>query len=111
MYDHILIRYGELSLKKSNRNQFIKTITTHIKNALSKYQQLSYESRGMRFYIILNGENPENIITILKNIPGLYSFSLVARCDSILEEIKKLAVNVLKQEDLEEHTEKIIGTM
>ena len=24
MNDHILIRYGELSLKKSNRNQFIK---------------------------------------------------------------------------------------
>jgi hypothetical protein len=33
MYNHILIRYGELSLKKSNRNQFIKQITNHIKTA------------------------------------------------------------------------------
>jgi thiamine biosynthesis protein ThiI len=107
MYDHILIRYGELSLKKSNRNQFIKTITTHIKNALKKYEQLSYESRGMRFYIILNGENPDNIIPVLKNIPGLYSFSLVARCESVLDEIKSLAVKVLKEEDLENKTIKV----
>ena len=61
----------------------------------------------MRFYIILNGENPENIIPVLKNIPGLYSFSLVARCDSVLEDIKKLAVKVLKEEDLENKTIKV----
>ena len=107
MYNHILIRYGELSLKKSNRNQFIKTITTHIKNALKKYEQLSFESRGMRFYIILNGENPENIILVLKNIPGLYSFSLVARCESVLDDIKQLAVKVLQEEDLENKTIKV----
>ena len=26
MYDHILVRYGELGLKRSNRNQFIKDV-------------------------------------------------------------------------------------
>ena len=37
MNDHILIRYGELSLKKSNRNQFIKKINTHIQKALKSF--------------------------------------------------------------------------
>lgn len=107
MYDHILIRYGELSLKKSNRNQFIKTITTHIKNALKFKINLSYESRGMRFYINLNGEDPETIIPVLLKIPGLYSFSLVARCNSELDDIKNLAVKVLQKEDLENKTIKV----
>ena len=101
MNDHILIRYGELSLKKSNRNQFIKKINTHIQRALKQFDKLTFEARGLRYYIILNGEDEENIIPILKKIPGIYSFSVVARCNSNIEEIKKLALNVLKEKDYE----------
>ena len=57
MNDHILIRYGELSLKKSNRNQFIKKINNHIERALKTFSKLTFEARGLRFYIILNGVN------------------------------------------------------
>mgnify|MGYP002708794099 CR=1 FL=1 len=57
MEDHILIRYGELSLKKSNRKQFINKINANIKRALKEFSQLAYESRGLRFYIILNIRN------------------------------------------------------
>lgn len=99
MNDHILIRYGELSLKKSNRNQFIKKINTHIQKALKGFDKLTFEARGLRYYIILNGEDEKNIIPILKKIPGIYSFSVVARCASDIEEIKALALNVLKEKD------------
>ena len=53
MVDHILIRYGELALKKSNRKQFINRINKSIKRALEGYDNLEYDSRGLRFYIIL----------------------------------------------------------
>lgn len=43
MEDHILIRYGELSLKKSNRKQFTIRIQNHIKRALKEFKQLSFE--------------------------------------------------------------------
>lgn len=99
MNDHILIRYGELSLKKSNRNQFIKKINNHIERALKAFPKLTFEARGLRFYIILNGEDEKEIIPILKKIPGIYSFSIVARCASNIEDIKKLAIEVLKQKD------------
>lgn len=99
MNDHILIRYGELSLKKSNRNQFIKKINNHIQKALKDFDKLTFEARGLRHYIILNGEDEKNIIPILKKIPGIYSFSVVARCASDIEEIKALALNVLKEKD------------
>ena len=74
MENHILIRYGELSLKKTNRKQFTNRITNHIKRALKEYKDLTFESRGLRFYIMLNNHDSEPIIEILKKIPGLYSF-------------------------------------
>ena len=87
MEDHILIRYGELSLKKSNRKQFTQRIQNHIKRALKVFSKLSFESRGMRFYIMLNDEDSKPIIDILQKIPGIYSFSVVSRCASNMDDI------------------------
>ena len=66
MNDHILIRYGELSLKKSNRNQFIKKINTHIQKALKGFDKLTFEARGLRYYIILNGEDEKTLFLFSK---------------------------------------------
>lgn len=98
MEDHILIRYGELALKKSNRNQFIKRINNSIKRALTSYKNLSYENRGLRFYIILNGTPTTEIVHILEKIPGIYSFSIVSRCNSNLDDICQCAYQILTQE-------------
>lgn len=98
MEDHILIRYGELSLKKSNRKQFTIRIQNHIKRALKEFKQLSFESRGMRYYIMLNSEDSQPIIEILKKIPGIYSFSVVSRCKSNLNDINLLAKELVQKE-------------
>ena len=54
MEDHILIRYGELSLKKSNRKQFTIRIQNHIKRALKEFKQLSFESCSSSGHLALN---------------------------------------------------------
>ena len=82
MNDHILIRYGELSLKKTNRKQFVNRITNNIKRALKEYTALEYESRGMRFYIHLNNTPSKPIIEKLKKVAGIYSFSVVDKTNS-----------------------------
>lgn len=107
MTDHILIRYGELSLKKTNRRQFISRINNHIKRALKEYKDLTFESRGLRFYIMLNGTNFEELIPILKKIPGIHSFSLVSRCASTMEEIKQTTLELVKKELLSNQTFKV----
>lgn len=99
MDNHFLIRYGELSLKKNNRKQFIKKVNEHIKRALISFPNLQFESKGMRYYIILNGNNPDLIIPILKKVPGIYSFSLVSKTASNLDAIKDLALKVMKEEN------------
>ena len=98
MEDHILIRYGELSLKKSNRKQFTIRIQNHIKRALKEFKQLSFESRSIRYYIMLNNEDSQPIIEILKKIPGIYSFSVVSRCKSNLNDINLLAKELVQKE-------------
>ena len=98
MVDHILIRYGELALKKSNRKQFINRINKSIKRALEGYDNLEYDSRGLRFYIILNNNPTDEIVEILKKIPGIYSFSVVSKCNSNIEDIASLATKLLEEE-------------
>ncbi|HON64015.1 MAG TPA: tRNA uracil 4-sulfurtransferase ThiI [Bacilli bacterium] len=98
MEKHILIRYGELSLKKSNRNQFTQRIIQHIKTALAHFPNLVFQNKGLRYYIVLNDHDPEEIIPILKKIPGIYSFSVVYRCESDLESIKNAALEIMQQE-------------
>ncbi len=101
MEDHILIRYGELSLKKTNRRQFIQKVTNTIKRALKDFETLEYESRGMRFYIHLNNTPSIEVIKVLQKIPGLYSFSVVERTNSNIFDIcasaKSLVENELKE--------------
>lgn len=98
MLDRILIRYGELSLKKSNRHQFTDKMANVIKRALKDYPDLSYIDCSLRFYIILNGTNPEPLIPIIEKIPGIYSFSLVSKCPSNIDDISKLAKELLEDE-------------
>ena len=53
-YDHILIRYGELSLKGKNRNSFIKQLLSNVKKALKGFDGLEYEKSHDRMHIYLN---------------------------------------------------------
>ena len=39
-YDHIMVRFGELSTKGKNKNLFIKTLAKNIKNALSEFSDI-----------------------------------------------------------------------
>ena len=98
MDDYILIRYGELSLKKSNRNQFTQKINASIKRALKEFKELTYEPRGMRFYINLNNTDSSQIIPILEKIPGIHSFSIVSRTTTNIDDICELAYNLMKDE-------------
>ena len=70
MYDHILIRYGELSLKKGNRKTFTNRLNNHIKRALSSFEKIRFEDRGVRYYVHLNGTEPDEIIEILRKFLG-----------------------------------------
>lgn len=87
VYDHILVRYGELSTKGKNKKDFIKRLLTNVKNALSEYKGLSYERTHDRLYIMLNGEEAQAVADVLQHVFGISSFSFAIRIPSDIQKI------------------------
>ena len=75
-YDIILVRFGEMTLKKKNYKQFLDRVIQNIKKKCSIYPELTYSHTDYRFYIYLNGVNYEDVIARLNLVTGLYSYSL-----------------------------------
>lgn len=98
-YDHIVVRYGELSTKGKNRKDFTKALTNNIKKRLRAYPELSYRTLHDGLYIELNGENYELIKEDLKQVFGYAYFSGAILVDRDIEEIKKTALELTKKKD------------
>lgn len=92
--DHILVRYGELSTKGKNKNDFIKRLLVNIKNALRAFTYLTYEKSHDRIYIILNGTDPDEIAPVLSKVFGISSFSYAYRVNSEMDEIVRTSALV-----------------
>lgn len=89
MYNKILVRYGELSLKGKNKMTFIRTLARNIKKTCSLKEEdivVSFD----RIYLTYSEETIKN----LKYIFGISSYSRVYVCNSTIpaieETIKKL---------------------
>ena len=96
-YDHILVRYGEMSLKGKNRKHFINHLKNNIKLALSSFSSLEYTANRDRLFIKLNGEDGEKVAEKLQIVFGIQSFSLAIRTKSDIEAIKDTALQAVKQ--------------
>lgn len=103
MYDMILIRYGEMTLKKKNYKQFLNSVNEHIKNKCKKFKNLRFFNTDYRFYIFLNGENSDEVITILNTIAGLHSYSLCKKVQfkdtsTIMQDIANDSIELIEKE-------------
>lgn len=94
----ILIKYGELTTKKDNRNMFIKVLTNNIREKLVNFD---YEviSDYYRMFIVPNNEEQINeIYNILKKIFGIYEICIAYKIeDKSLDNIKKCILEVLEK--------------
>ncbi len=97
-YDHIMIRYGELSTKGKNRKDFIRILFQNVKAALKDWPSLTYIMRYDHIYISLNEVAHLPVIERLQDVSGIYSLSLVYRCEKDIEVLKKSALKLIKEE-------------
>ncbi len=107
LYDRILVKYGELTVKGKNKYTFIKHTIKTIKEKCKKFPKLEFISHYERFYIMLNGEPHDKVIHALNHVFGLHSYSLSAKCKTDLEKIKELALKIVKEEIKEKTTFKV----
>ncbi|MFV0479676.1 MAG: tRNA uracil 4-sulfurtransferase ThiI [Anaerorhabdus sp.] len=99
IYDTILVRYGELSTKGRNKKDFIRQLVKNIRLALPENSSVKIESTYDRIYIRLNGNDPDPIVTKLKKVFGISSFSLTLKIPSEINEIKSCCLKLAQDEE------------
>ena len=84
----ILIKYGELTTKKANRNLFINKIYDNLKLVLSNYN-VNIISNRSRMFIETNNEDIDEIVNIVKNIFGIHSIVIAYKVKTNIDIIKE----------------------
>ena len=97
-YDHIMVRFGELSTKGKNKKDFINALAINIKNGLKEYTDLTFDVRYDHIYIELNGTDYKPVMDRLTEISGIHALSLVHKCEKDIEVIKEHALELFKLE-------------
>lgn len=89
--DMIIVFFGELSTKGKNIMNFIRLLGKNIKYALRDFTKLTYDIRKDHIYILLNGEDYEEVKKPLAKVSGIGSFALATNVERDLDAIKKEA--------------------
>ena len=95
----IILKYGELTLKKSNKNTFLKALKKNIDNSLENIEHEVIYDFG-RMFILAKEELLDKIIIKLKNIFGIYEI-IIGYLDENkdIEQIKINILNLLKDKE------------
>jgi thiamine biosynthesis protein ThiI len=95
MYERILVRYGELTLKGKNKHLFVAKVVELIKSKLTGLN-VTIDKRHDRLYIELNQELEVEVIKRLNRVSGLHSYSLITKCNVDIDEIATIAIEMIK---------------
>ncbi|AGJ90950.1 tRNA uracil 4-sulfurtransferase ThiI [Mycoplasma putrefaciens] len=92
---YILIRYGELTLKKNNRFRFIDKLISNIKLKLKAFQQdIEYLKDHNSLMLKVNDQILNDVLNQLKTVFGIYSLSVVEHTKKDLESIKQAIIGI-----------------
>ena len=97
MYERILVRYGDLTLKGKNKKVFIERVNNLIRLKVNN-DNVKYEKNHDRLYILLNGEDHNEVIKGLDRVSGLSSYSLVTKTSRDMDDVLKKALEVVNSE-------------
>ncbi len=94
--DMIMIFFGELSTKGKNIMDFIRLLGKNVKHALKEFKTAEVEVKKDHIYVLLNGENYDDVKKQLKKVPGIGSFALAKAIENDIEKIKEEALRLYR---------------
>ena len=94
----ILIKYGELTTKKGNRNFFVSLLYKSIKNKLSNYDVKIFKDLS-RMYIEFDEKDLGKILNRINNIFGIHEYLVAYKVNTDVEEIKSKTLEIVKNEN------------
>jgi len=97
-YNVVIVRFGEMSTKGKNKKDFVRGLAKSIRYALKPYEK-NYEMIVRHDHIYLNILNEiTDLIDLLKNISGMYSFSLALKIDQDPDNVVSESLRIFKEE-------------
>lgn len=94
--DMIIVFFGELSTKGKNIMDFIFLLGKNIRHALRKHEKLTYEIKKDHIYILLNGEDYQEVSKDLKKVSGIGSFALAKAVEKDIDKVGEEALNLYR---------------
>ena len=95
MNNLILIKYGELTTKKANRNTFTKLLANNIKSILKGE---NYNIRFDRVRMYIECDNASVIVNKLQKVFGIHSIVICHKVNTNIEDIKAKVLELLSKE-------------
>ena len=93
----LMIKYGELTTKKGNRNLFVDTLYNNI---VKKLDGLNYTIKKYRSRMYIISDNIKKIIEKLEEVFGIYEIDIVYKLDNKdIETIKNSIIEIYKDHD------------
>lgn len=93
----ILIKYGELTTKKGNRNFFIKKLSENLAHKLKKYEVKIVKDRS-RMCLFFLDQDLKDIEKIVQNTFGIYKYHLAYLVNTNKDSIEGELLRIAQQE-------------
>ncbi|MDO4456620.1 MAG: tRNA uracil 4-sulfurtransferase ThiI, partial [Ligilactobacillus agilis] len=106
-YTEIMVRYGELSTKGKNRRNFIDRLATNVRQSFHDFPNLVIKAHRDRMHMHLNGEDADQVMARLRQVFGIQNFSPSIKVDRDMEEVKKVAAQIMQEKFFDGMTFKI----
>ena len=95
LYNQILVRFGDLTLKGKNQKIFLRALYK-LMDTKMKGLNVEVEYQHDRIFIHLLDEDVNKVIERLNLVSGISSYSLVVKCSDQIDDIKKTALDLMK---------------
>lgn len=96
MYNQILVRFGDLTLKGKNQKIFLDRLYKLMAVKMAGLN-IEIENQHDRIFIHLLDEDVNKVIERLNLVSGISSYSLVVKCSTDINDIKKTSLELMKE--------------
>lgn len=94
----ILIKYGELTTKKDNRNFFVKTLYNNILKKMDGID-IKIEKTLSRMYVMYDSIFENIVVERLSQVFGIHSIVICEKVNTNVDEIKSKVLDILSKKD------------
>lgn len=95
----IIIKYGELTLKKKNKNFFLKSLKDNVNNALQDIKHDLYYDYG-RMFVFVDQNDIDKTVLVLKKVFGIYEIVIGFKDENRdIENIKEKILELIKNKE------------